>query len=348
MIFTVSNAFLYRTSSVLLPYREVPAAGSVSPASLHARALPLGTFQVTVTAGQAGDERFSLHLWHGSSTYGSIPIIVRALVPLSSDRLSLSTASLTGGGATGTPARSSATSSSVPFPQAIPVPRHPASRPQLQPEWIPGLPERRATLRSATAQFYSKDHFLGFGPDHAVLPWRPVAGLRTPTPLVVTGPMDRAHLSEPFSGAISFTAASGDEPAGYRTPPRTVLPAGGPVTATITVTNTGNIRKDFFADARLNGRVPQLAARRGRARRAAAAVAVRPAELAGPDLTELAHASPLRARCRPHDGCLLSVLERPDRAPTPRTRCARGAGFSASASAIAAPSRPHYGPKPPI
>jgi hypothetical protein len=37
-----------------------------------------------------------------------------------------------------------------------------------------------------------------------------------------------------------------------------VLPAGQPVTATITVTNTGNIQKDFFADPRLNGRTPQL------------------------------------------------------------------------------------------
>jgi hypothetical protein len=36
-----------------------------------------------------------------------------------------------------------------------------------------------------------------------------------------------------------------------------VLPAGVPVTATVTLTNTGNIAKDFFADARLNGRVPQ-------------------------------------------------------------------------------------------
>jgi hypothetical protein len=38
---------------------------------------------------------------------------------------------------------------------------------------------------------------------------------------------------------------------------KTVLPAGQPVTATIKVTNTGNIAKDFFADPRLNGQVPQ-------------------------------------------------------------------------------------------
>jgi hypothetical protein len=36
-----------------------------------------------------------------------------------------------------------------------------------------------------------------------------------------------------------------------------VLPAGQPVTATIAVTNNGNIAKDYFADPRLNGKVPQ-------------------------------------------------------------------------------------------
>ena len=30
------------------------------------------------------------------------------------------------------------------------------------------------------------------------------------------------------------------------------------MTATVQVTNTGNIRKDYFLDPRLNGRVPQL------------------------------------------------------------------------------------------
>jgi hypothetical protein len=39
--------------------------------------------------------------------------------------------------------------------------------------------------------------------------------------------------------------------------PTTVRPAGQPVTATITVTNNGNIAKDYFADPRLNGKVPQ-------------------------------------------------------------------------------------------
>jgi hypothetical protein len=36
-----------------------------------------------------------------------------------------------------------------------------------------------------------------------------------------------------------------------------VLPAGKPVTATITITNTGGTSKDFFADPRLKGKVTQ-------------------------------------------------------------------------------------------
>ncbi len=36
-----------------------------------------------------------------------------------------------------------------------------------------------------------------------------------------------------------------------------MLRAGHPATATVTITNTGNIRKDFFADARLNNQASQ-------------------------------------------------------------------------------------------
>src|SRR5207302_626579 len=64
------------------------------------------------------------------------------------------------------------------------------------------------------------------------------------------------HLTEPFTGSISFTAPSVSS-SGIPNSLFTVLPAGKPVRATITVTNTGNIAKDFFADPRLNGKVPQ-------------------------------------------------------------------------------------------
>ncbi len=83
----------------------------------------------------------------------------------------------------------------------------------------------------------------------------PASGLWTLT-LLVYGPVAGTRLSEPFTGAISFAPPqipSTDVP----NSPSTVLAAGQPVTSTIKVKNTGNIRKDYFADARLNERVPQ-------------------------------------------------------------------------------------------
>ena len=99
-------------------------------------------------------------------------------------------------------------------------------------------------------------NFGGFGPTMQFFQGSPSGGLWTVT-LLVNGPVDGTHLSEPFSGSISFGAPQITS-SGIPDSPSTVLPAGQPVTATIRVRNTGNINKDFFADARLNGRVPQV------------------------------------------------------------------------------------------
>jgi hypothetical protein len=107
----------------------------------------------------------------------------------------------------------------------------------------------------STAQFDANDNFLGFGPTMQFFRTAPQAGLWTLV-LLVAGPGAGEHLSEPYTGSISFAAPSVSS-SGIPNSPKTVLPAGQPVTATITVTNTGNIRKDFFADARLNGQIPQ-------------------------------------------------------------------------------------------
>ena len=63
-------------------------------------------------------------------------------------------------------------------------------------------------------------------------------------------------MTEPFTGSISF-AAPAVTSSGIPGSPKAVLPAGQPVTATITVTNTGNTAKDFVTDPRLNGKVLQ-------------------------------------------------------------------------------------------
>jgi hypothetical protein len=99
-------------------------------------------------------------------------------------------------------------------------------------------------------------NFAGFGPTMQFFQRSPSGGLWTVT-LLVSGPVDGARLSEPFAGAISFGTPLISSN-GIPDSPRTVLPAGQPVTATIRVKNTGNINKDYFADARLRGRVPQV------------------------------------------------------------------------------------------
>ena len=103
-------------------------------------------------------------------------------------------------------------------------------------------------------QSTANDVFFGAGPSMQFFHRTPEPGLWTVT-LVTFAPVDGAHLSEPFTGSISFTPPAVAS-SGLPSSQSTVLPAGRPVTATITVTNTGNIAKDYFADPRLNGRVP--------------------------------------------------------------------------------------------
>jgi hypothetical protein len=75
----------------------------------------------------------------------------------------------------------------------------------------------------------------------------------------VFGPIDGSHLSEPFTTTISFTAPQVTE-TGLPNASATILPAGSPATATITVTNTSSVRKFYFADPRLNTVATQLLA----------------------------------------------------------------------------------------
>src|SRR5207302_10343654 len=100
VIFTVSNAPYIGPVQFSYSTQKFHAAGTVSPSSLTLAPGQSGTFQVAVTAGQAGDEPLSLHLGTGSSTHGSVPIVLRALVPLTAAGGSFS-GTLTGGGANG-------------------------------------------------------------------------------------------------------------------------------------------------------------------------------------------------------------------------------------------------------
>jgi hypothetical protein len=84
----------------------------------------------------------------------------------------------------------------------------------------------------------------------------PESGLWTLT-LNVSAPVSGLHLREPFRGAITFApvpVTAGGVPGS----PGTKLKRGQATTATIRITNTGSVPKDFFADPRLNGREPTV------------------------------------------------------------------------------------------
>jgi hypothetical protein len=254
VIFTVSNGPYFGPVQFSYSTQKFHAAGTVSPSSLTLAPGQSGTFQVAVTAGQAGDEALSLHLGTGSSTDGSIPIVLRALVPLNSRGGSFS-GTLTGGGTNGNAGQEFTYQFHVPSGKpALNVGIQLADSGYNLNGFLVA-PNGQPLDAQSTAAFDASDNFLGFGPTMQFFHGTPAQGLWTLV-LDVAGPGNGAHLTEPFTGSVSFAAPQVTS-SGVPHSAGTVLPAGQPVTATITITNTGNSRKDFFADARLNGRVPQ-------------------------------------------------------------------------------------------
>jgi len=255
VIFTVSNSAVY-SGPVQFSFQteKFHQAGSVSPVSRRLAPGKSGTFRLTVTAGPAGDKRLSLHLGTGSGTDGSIPVIVRSLVPLGAAGGSFH-GTLTGGGATGNAGQE--------FTYQLSLP---AGKPSLNLgvkladsgydlEGFLVDPAGQPQDIQSTARLRADGSFLGFGPTMQFFHRSPAAG-RWTLVLLVAGAIDGTHLSEPFTGSVSFTKAAVTSH-GVPHSTATTLPEGHPVTATITIKNTGNIRKDFFADARLQGRVTQ-------------------------------------------------------------------------------------------
>lgn len=254
VIFTVSNAPYFGAVQFSYQTEQFHPSGSVSPSSRTLKPGQTAMFTVKVTAGQAGDEAFTLHLGTGSATDGSIPIVVRSLVPLSPSGGSFS-GTLTGGGATSNAGQEFTYQFNVRGNQPS---LNAAIKLADSGYNLNGFlvdPNGQPLDAQSSAQLDASGNFLGFGPTMQFFRTAPQPGLWTLV-LLVAGPGNGAHLSEPFTGTVSFTAPS-VKTLGIPNSPGTVLPAGKPVTATIAVTNTGNSTKDFFADARLNGKVAQ-------------------------------------------------------------------------------------------
>jgi subtilisin family serine protease len=224
-------------------------AGTVSPSSLTLAPGQSGTFQVNVTAGPAGDEALSLHLGTGGSTDGSIPVIVRSLVPITASGGSFA-GNLTGGGDTFNAGQEFTYQFNVPSGQpSLNVGIQLGDSDHILDGFL--IDPNGEPLDIQTTQ---NDAF-GDGSTMQFFHGSPAPGLWTVT-LDTFGPDDGSDLSVPFTGNVSFTAPSVTSN-GIPDSASTVLPAGLPVTATITVTNTGNISKDFFADPRLDTKALQ-------------------------------------------------------------------------------------------
>ncbi len=256
VIFTVDTDIQY-TGAVQFDYstQQFHNAGTVVP---QARTIAPGrstTFRVSVPAGQAGDEAFRLHLGTGSSTDGSIPIIVRSLVPTSHQGGSFA-GNLSGGAEAGGPGQTFTYQFQVPWGRpSLDVGLQLAdSGYELHGSLVD--PNGQPLDVQDTAELDSDGNLEGFGPTLQFFHNNPQPGLWTLT-FTVVGPVDGSRLSEPFTGSVSY-APPAVSSQGVPDSRHARLVAGQPVTATINVTNNGNQPKDYLVDPRLDHRVPQL------------------------------------------------------------------------------------------
>jgi hypothetical protein len=254
VVFTVSSAPAFGSVRFAFSSDAFQPVGSVSPAELMLKPGKSGTVRVQVTAGQPGDEALSLRLGTGGGDDGSIPIVLRSLVPLTKIGGSFAGA-LTGGAANGNAGQSLSYQFKVSGGRPSLDVRVALADPNYEVEGFLVDPGGQPVDIQSTGAFDANHNFVGFGPAMQFFRDKPRPGLWTLT-LLDAGPGDGARLTEPFTGSVSFDAPAITS-SGLPASSKTVLQAGLPVTATVTITNTGSVRKDFFVDPRLDGLVQQ-------------------------------------------------------------------------------------------
>ncbi|HEY7814155.1 MAG TPA: S8 family serine peptidase, partial [Nakamurella sp.] len=82
VIFTVSNAPYFGDVQFSYQSMQFRQAGSVSPSARTLQPGQTAVFAVKVTTDRAGDQALRLHLGTGGADDGSIPVIIRSLVPV--------------------------------------------------------------------------------------------------------------------------------------------------------------------------------------------------------------------------------------------------------------------------
>jgi subtilisin family serine protease len=263
VIFTIDTPATQYTGQVQFGYatQQFHNTGSVFPSSRTLRPGQSANFRVSVPAGQAGDDSFRLHLGTGSSSDGSIPIIVRSLVPISRQGGTFS-GNLTGGADTNTSGQTFTYQFQVPwgrpslnFALQLADPNYDVQGWLVDPNGQPI--DVQDTTQRLTPAGASPEEVIS-GPTMQMFHGHPQGGLWTLV-LTVVLPVNGGQLSEPYTGAISFNPPEISS-TGIPNSRHHRLRPGQPVTATINVTNTGNIPKDYLADVRLDRRVPQLLA----------------------------------------------------------------------------------------
>jgi hypothetical protein len=254
VIFTVVNPFVYN-GVVNFSYttQNFEPTGSVSPSSQTLARGQTGTFQVAAAFGPAGDAARNLRITTGGTDDGDVPMLLRSLIPLGSNGGNFA-GTLTGGASPFNAGQRFSYQFDVnKFVPDLDIGVH-LQDPNYNIEGFLTDPNGEPIDIQSTAVIDSA-RFEGFGDTLQFFAHDPQPG-RWTLSLLVFGPIDGTHLSEPYTGSITFTPPPVTA-SGIPNSPSVKLQQGVPVTARITVKNTGGVNKDFFVDPRLNGRVLQ-------------------------------------------------------------------------------------------
>ena len=205
-IFTVSTAPYFGAVKFSYQTERFRQAGSVSPSARTLKPGQTAVFTVRAPTGQAGDRALRLHLGAGGGKDGSIPVIVRSLVPVSKSGGAFS-GKLTGGGSTGNAGQQFAYQFMVPGSRSS---LNAGIRLADRGYNLNGFlidPNGQPLDAQSSIRLDASGNFLGLGRTMQFSRRTPQPGLWTLV-LSVAGPGNGAHLSEPYTGSISFTAPS--------------------------------------------------------------------------------------------------------------------------------------------